>query len=56
LKGIISYKAAGYLGNYLIVDPVKNVVALRMIDGDDYQTENDSFFNFENLVLGLTKK
>ncbi|MFO0356898.1 MAG: serine hydrolase domain-containing protein [Sphingobacteriaceae bacterium] len=56
LKGIISYKAAGYLGNYIIVDPVNNIVALRMIDGDDYQTENDGFFNFENLVLGLTKK
>jgi len=56
LKGIISYKASGYLGNYIVVDPINNIVAIRMMHSRDYNSEQDGFFNFENLVLGLTKK
>lgn len=56
LKGSISYKAAGYLGNFIIVDPINHVVALRMISEENFKKNEDNFSDFEKLVLDLTKK
>jgi CubicO group peptidase (beta-lactamase class C family) len=53
--GNITYRADGYLGNYIIVSPATNIVAIRMISNESFQTEKDNFVNFEELVLNLTK-
>ena len=54
-SGNITYRADGYLGNYIIVNPQNNVVAIRMISHQSFESENDNFNEFSNLVLDLTK-
>jgi CubicO group peptidase (beta-lactamase class C family) len=56
LSGKISYRAAGYLGNFIIVDPANKLVAIRMINEDNFKKNEDNFIDFEKLVLDLTKK
>jgi CubicO group peptidase (beta-lactamase class C family) len=53
-SGKITYRADGYLGNYIIVDPEHNIVAVRMISGDSFQSDHDNFTDFREMVLRLT--
>ena len=51
----IGFRAEGYLGQYLIIYPEKNIVAVRMIEwSEDYNKYTDLFKNFEDLVYKLT--
>jgi CubicO group peptidase (beta-lactamase class C family) len=50
-----TYRADGYLGNYIIVDPATKIVAIRMISHDSFQDDNDNFVEFKQLVLDLVK-
>ncbi len=49
------YRADGYLGNYIVVDPATKIVAVRMISGESFQTETDNFTAFRKLVIDLAK-
>ncbi|WP_315816766.1 hypothetical protein [Paraflavitalea speifideaquila] len=49
------YRADGYLGNYVVVDPSTKIAAIRMISHDSFQEENDNFTEFKQLVLDLAK-
>ncbi len=53
-SGNVTYRADGYLGNYIIVDPKNNIVAIRMISHKSFRNENDNFRDFGNLILNLT--
>ncbi|PWS26144.1 hypothetical protein DHW03_15220 [Pedobacter yonginense] len=48
--GAIKYRADGYLGNYIIVDPKTKIVAIRMISYDSYKEPEDGFPDFKNIV------
>lgn len=52
-SGNVTYRADGYLGNYIIVDPINRIVAVRMISGESYQNQNDDFNDFRKMILGL---
>ncbi|MNW15343.1 hypothetical protein D3C71_2138110 [compost metagenome] len=52
-KGNVNYRADGFLGNYLIVDPQAKLVALRMISYDSFRDQNDNFNSFKTLVNEL---
>ncbi|MDX2130322.1 MAG: serine hydrolase domain-containing protein [Chloroherpetonaceae bacterium] len=54
-SGNITYRADGYLGNYIIVDPKNKIVAIRMISHQSFENENDNFFDFGKQVLNLTE-
>lgn len=54
-SGSITYRADGYLGNYIIVDPSNNIVAIRMISHQSFQTSEDNFNDFSSWVLKLAK-
>ncbi|MES2764436.1 MAG: serine hydrolase domain-containing protein [Bacteroidota bacterium] len=53
-SGNVTYRADGYLGNYIIVDPVSKIVAVRMISHQSFKTNADNFLDFRKLVLNLT--
>ena len=53
--GNVTYRADGYLGNFIIVDPKTKIVAIRMISYKSYQNNKDGFEDFGKLVLSLTK-
>jgi CubicO group peptidase (beta-lactamase class C family) len=51
---VIAWYADGYLGQYLVIVPGANLVAVRMISGhSDYNPKTDSFDNFRQLVIKL---
>lgn len=52
-SGNVTYRADGYLGNYIIIDPVNKIVAVRMISGESFQNEHDTFNDFRKMVLKL---
>lgn len=52
-SGKVTYRADGYLGNYIIVDPINNIVALRMISHQSYKEEKDNFSDFGKQVIDL---
>jgi CubicO group peptidase (beta-lactamase class C family) len=54
-SGNVTYRADGYLGNYIIVDPKNKIVAIRMISHQSFENENDNFVDFGKHVLNLTK-
>ena len=54
-SGDITYRADGYLGNYIIVDPKEKIVAVRMISHQSFESQDDNFVDFRNMVLNLTK-
>lgn len=54
-KGKTIYRADGYLGNFIIVDPKSKIVAIRMISHESHEKDNDGFMNFESMVINLTK-
>lgn len=54
-----SYKAWGWLGNYIIIDPETKIVGIRMIRWARSKNRmdpksKDHFYEFENLILNLT--
>lgn len=53
-SGRVTYRADGYLGNYIIVDPETNIVAIRMISHESHSSPTDNFGDFKNRVLALT--
>jgi len=53
-SGKVSYRADGYLGNYIIVDPNTKIVAVRMITHQSFKEEKDNFAEFRKMVLSLT--
>ncbi|MFN0189439.1 MAG: serine hydrolase domain-containing protein [Bacteroidia bacterium] len=54
-SGNVTYRADGYLGNYIIVNPKNRTVAIRMISHQSFENENDNFVDFGKLVLNLTE-
>lgn len=52
-SGKVTYRADGYLGNYIIVDPINNIVAVRMISHQSYKEEKDNFSDFGKQVIDL---
>ncbi len=52
---IRNYAASGYLGQYLILIPEKDLVIVRMISAENYKKipKNDTFENLRNLVNEL---
>ena len=51
---IIGYKAEGSLGEYLVIYPKQNIVAVRMIRRtNDYNQRTDNFGKFSNMVYQL---
>lgn len=53
--GTVTYRADGYLGNYIIVNPKDNLVAVRMISHQSYQSQEDGFSDFGKQIIGLTQ-
>lgn len=54
-SGNVTYRADGYLGNYIIVDPKDKIVAVRMISHQSFENQDDNFVDFGKMVLNLTK-
>ncbi len=54
--GKVTYRADGYLGNYLIIDPEHNLVAVRMISHASFKEDKDNFHDFRNRVINLCNK
>lgn len=52
-SGKMTYRADGYLGNYIIVDPETRLVAVRMISHASFKEDKDNFHDFKNEVLKL---
>lgn len=52
-SGKVTYRADGYLGNYIIVDPINNIVAVRMISHQSHKEEKDNFSDFGKQVIDL---
>lgn len=53
---IIGFSGRGYLGQYLIVLPRVNVVAVRMIEAKNHKSEADDFSDFAQLVKELANE
>lgn len=54
-SGRVTYRADGYLGNMIIVDPASNLVAIRMISHESHNSQADNFNDFQDMVLTLTR-
>lgn len=54
-SGNVTYRADGYLGNYIIVNPQHNVVAVRMISHQSFIVNTDGFTDFGKEILNLTQ-
>ncbi len=54
-SGKVTYRADGYLGNMIIVDPLQDIVAIRMISHESHNGPNDNFDSFREMVLNLSK-
>ncbi len=50
---IIAYYADGYRGNYLVIIPQKNIIAVRCADNEGFNYGTDSFDEFVELVAKL---
>jgi CubicO group peptidase (beta-lactamase class C family) len=54
---IVGYKATGDGGQYLVLYPKQNIVAVRLVDtGDNYNRKTDNFANFPNMVYKVAQK
>ncbi|MDP9955034.1 CubicO group peptidase (beta-lactamase class C family) [Epilithonimonas hungarica] len=53
-SGSVIYRADGYLGNYIIVNPKHNIVAIRMISHQSFKGDKDSFSDFARDLVNLT--
>lgn len=47
---IVAYYANGFRGNYLVVVPSANIVAVRLADSEDFDYDTDFFSDFVRLV------
>ncbi len=54
-KGEIKYRADGYLGNYMVVDPVNKLIGVRMISHKSFKNDSDNFYDFSNAIYNLVK-
>lgn len=52
-KKVIAYYANGYRGNYLVIIPQKNIVAVRCADHDGFNYQTDFFNDFVKLITQL---
>jgi CubicO group peptidase (beta-lactamase class C family) len=52
-KGEVTYRADGYLGNYMIVDPKTKIVAVRMTSYDSFKDQKDNFPEFKTMANKL---
>lgn len=53
---VIGYRAEGYLGQYIIILPEHELVAIRMIaNSPEYNPQTDGFMDFERLVRSLVQ-
>jgi hypothetical protein len=55
VSGEITFKAEGFLGNYIFVDPKTKIVAIRMISENNYKDDKDGFDDFFKFAKSLTK-
>jgi hypothetical protein len=51
----VTYRADGYLGNYIIVNPKDKIVAVRMISHQSFKDSKDGFADFEKEILNLAQ-
>ncbi len=51
---IVGWYADGYLGEFVVVIPGANIVAVRMITSGDHTSPKDDFMDFREMVLKLT--
>jgi len=54
-SGKVTYRADGYLGNYIIVDPKSSVVGVRMISHQSFRDAKDNFADFAKLVSTIAE-
>lgn len=54
-SGNVTYRADGYLGNYIIVNPKDKIVAVRMISHQSFKDHKDGFADFGKEILKLTQ-
>lgn len=54
-SGNVTYRADGYLCNYIIVDPNDKIVAVRMISHESFKKDADNFADFGKMVLNLSQ-
>lgn len=54
-SGNVTYRADGYLGNYIIVNPKDKIVAVRMISHQSFKDSKDGFADFGKEILKLTQ-
>lgn len=47
------YKGLGYLGQYLIIYPEKKLVGVRMINESSHTSDQDDFYDFEQMLYKL---
>ncbi|MEO1032207.1 MAG: serine hydrolase [Bacteroidota bacterium] len=50
---IVAYYADGFRGNYLVIIPEKNIIAVRCADHEGFNYQTDFFSDFVNLVIQL---
>ena len=50
---IIAYYADGFRGNYLVIVPEKEIVAIRIADHEGFDYNNDFFPEFVKMVTEL---
>lgn len=54
-SGDTTFRAEGFLGNYIIINPKTKIVAVRMISENSFKNENvDGFEKFKDLINDLT--
>lgn len=54
-SGNVTYRADGYLGNFIIVNPKDKIVAVRMISHQSFKDSKDGFADFEKEILNLAQ-
>ncbi|MGI9649684.1 serine hydrolase domain-containing protein [Chryseobacterium sp. RLHN22] len=54
-SGNVTYRADGYLGNYIIVNPKEKIVAVRMISHQSFKSDGDGFADFGKEILKITQ-
>lgn len=55
-KEILAYYADGFRGNFLVIVPQLNLVAIRLADGNDFNWDTDVFGDFPQMISNLISK
>lgn len=56
-KKILGYEANGWIGQYLVIDPEKRLIAARMVkQKETYNAQTDAWFDFRDYVYKLVKE